>query len=585
MPPKHKTNVTKSKAKATKDKTSKTRKPRQKAKAKESGTKRGATSTTRKRVMKGATRKPSTSASIAGRRNGQSMNLATVESMESNVPPIGVSVGMSVDDPETTITPVDQTVGSQNNGRPQTTQGDYATETQPSSEVRNDQADLVRSLTRSISEAFNAQREKQGSRQQVSNEGLPESQDQVGHTANRSMPHLVARPSVESTSGLTDLSLVLNQALLAHGSILSQLDKSESVIGQLQRRISQASVTSRPGSDIGRRSMSVNPPVSVANGSQIAGATQNGGNAPVQDITPLAPSRPSSTSSLLAGREVSRERGRKRSRERSTHRRKRGGGSSVSSSDGSSRRNRRRKSQKRRDDSDSDSSPHRDKRARRSRSSKSFSSNSSIYHLVDSEHDSEDSDSSSDEEYDGDVGARTPRGSRLLPAFNGKNEKWTIWHARFEAVAANHGWSKAKKLSALTTLLRGDAGEYVFGTVKEKVRRNYKALVKTLDRQYRVIESKRSYRREWAELRQTHGQSVEELAARIKVLYNKAFPDRDYKTRREDVVAKFFDALTDTTLKAQVQFVKDPQNIDQAVREVIHYRDTCYKKKNSSCKN
>ena len=97
---------------------------------------------------------------------------------------------------------------------------------------------------------------------------------------------------------------------------------------------------------------------------------------------------------------------------------------------------------------------------------------------------------------------------------------------------------------------------------------------------YQTVESKKSYKLKWAELKQTPGQLIEELAAHVKWLHDKAFPDRDRKTRKEDLVSKFFDALNDTTAKAQVQFVKDPDNIDDTVMDVIHYGDTYKLKRN-----
>ena len=100
---------------------------------------------------------------------------------------------------------------------------------------------------------------------------------------------------------------------------------------------------------------------------------------------------------------------------------------------------------------------------------------------------------------------------------------------------------------------------------------------------YRTVESKRGYKIQWTELKQTSSQSVEELAAHIKVLYDKAFPNRDQRTRREDMVSKFFEALADTTAKAQVQFVKNPKNIDDAVKYVVQYSET-YKLRKSDAR-
>ena len=155
-----------------------------------------------------------------------------------------------------------------------------------------------------------------------------------------------------------------------------------------------------------------------------------------------------------------------------------------------------------------------------------------------------------------------------------------MWFAHFEDLAENHHWTKAECLSALVPLLRKKAGEFVFGSVSRRVRTNYKKLIHELHMWYQTVESKKSYKLKWAELKQTPGQSIEELAAHVKWLHDKAFPDRDRKTRKEDLVSKFFDALNDTTAKAEVQFVKDLDNIDDAVMDVIHYGDTYKLKRN-----
>ena len=214
--------------------------------------------------------------------------------------------------------------------------------------------------------------------------------------------------------------------------------------------------------------------------------------------------------------------------------------------------------------------------------STSSRSSSSDYSIVDDETDTTDSSdwdetSSIDTSFEG---GKTPWESRLLPPFTGQNEKWEVWFARFEDLAENHHWTKAEHLSALVPLLCKKAGEFVFGSVSRRVRTNYKKLIHELHMWYRTVESKKTYKLKWAELKQTPGQSIEELAAHVKWLHDKAFPDRDRKTRKEDLVSKFFDALNDTTAKAQVQFMKDLDNIDDAVMDVIHYGDTYKLKRN-----
>ena len=269
------------------------------------------------------------------------------------------------------------------------------------------------------------------------------------------------------------------------------------------------------------------------------------------------------TSSDVDGSSVN-ERGRKRLRGRAWRMRGHGGSRSGSSESPTSRRS---------------------KRSRRTRLANRKSVPSVSSHSTDSTSESSNSESDNDgEESAGDdsgsidlkycTGVRIPRASRFLPTFTGEGEKWKVWFARFEDVVEAHRWTTAERLSALIPLLRKEAGEFVFGLVSRRVRTNYKRLVRELRMRYRTVESKRGYKLQWAELKQTPSQSVEELAARIKVLYDKAFPNLDQRTRKEDMVSKFFEVLTDTSAKAQVQFIKNPKNIDDAVKYVVRYAET-----------
>ena len=97
----------------------------------------------------------------------------------------------------------------------------------------------------------------------------------------------------------------------------------------------------------------------------------------------------------------------------------------------------------------------------------------------DEESDSEESDEDDIESVDSKfkTGVKTPRASIFLPTFTGQGEKWEVWFARFEDVATCHNWTKAERLSALIPLLRKNAGEFVFGSVNQKVQTNYKKLV------------------------------------------------------------------------------------------------------------
>ena len=186
-------------------------------------------------------------------------------------------------------------------------------------------------------------------------------------------------------------------------------------------------------------------------------------------------------------------------------------------------------------------------------------------------------DSEDDESMDSDDGARrrsgAPHNAKLIPPFTGNGEKWEVWLARFEAVATNHKWNKADRLSTLLPLLRKSASEYAFGTLNAKVRSSYRLLVKELTKRFRVVESVKSYQSKWSNLRQAPGQTEEELAAHIRWLHGKAYPGRDETTQREDMLLKFFEALSDRSARVAVEFTKKPRNIDVAVDCVVQYRE------------
>ncbi len=66
-------------------------------------------------------------------------------------------------------------------------------------------------------------------------------------------------------------------------------------------------------------------------------------------------------------------------------------------------------------------------------------------------------------------------------------------------------------------------------------------------------------------------ETVEEYAAELKRLYDKAHKDRDRRTRQQDLLRRFLDGLLDNKARFQVEFVKTPDSIDDAVYEVVSY--------------
>ena len=171
-------------------------------------------------------------------------------------------------------------------------------------------------------------------------------------------------------------------------------------------------------------------------------------------------------------------------------------------------------------------------------------------------------------------GAGHGREGPRLPAFMGK-ESWKVWLNRFEDVAEQRGWTDADKLNELLPKLQGVAGEFVYGQLSRRIRRSYQELIQELNNRFRKVESTKAFGAQFSCRQQKAGETVEEYAAELKRLYDKAHPHRDNVTRCEDLLRRFLDGLMDDRARMQVEYVKDPPDIDCAVFEVVNYLETC----------
>ena len=160
-----------------------------------------------------------------------------------------------------------------------------------------------------------------------------------------------------------------------------------------------------------------------------------------------------------------------------------------------------------------------------------------------------------------------------LPPFTGK-EPWKVHFNRFEDVARLEGWSETTKLRELLPRLQGQAGEFVYEQLSGDVRSNFRRLVRELKHRYRKVETTRTYSAQFSNRIQKSGESVEDYAAELKRLYDKAHANRDRSTRREDLLRRFLDGILDEGARFQVEYVKEPKHIDAAVYEVVNFVDT-----------
>ena len=57
-------------------------------------------------------------------------------------------------------------------------------------------------------------------------------------------------------------------------------------------------------------------------------------------------------------------------------------------------------------------------------------------------------------------------------------------------------------------------------------------------------------------------------------MYDKAHANRDRATRREDLLRRFLDGINDDRARFQVEYIKEPDDIDDAVYEVVNFQET-----------
>ena len=66
-------------------------------------------------------------------------------------------------------------------------------------------------------------------------------------------------------------------------------------------------------------------------------------------------------------------------------------------------------------------------------------------------------------------------------------------------------------------------------------------------------------------------QSQRRHVAELKKVYSKAYPHHDSTIQDEDLLCRFLNGIMDQKAHQQVEFVKDPANIDEAFDEMARY--------------
>ena len=158
-----------------------------------------------------------------------------------------------------------------------------------------------------------------------------------------------------------------------------------------------------------------------------------------------------------------------------------------------------------------------------------------------------------------------PKGAKNLPAFDDSTEDFQTWKLRLESIAEIYNWMENQKRCVVMSSLRGEPAKFVFKALGPEVRNDYKALIEKLTTGFTKFKSKKVYRAKYRNLKQEPGQSEQELAATIKMIYGRAFPGRDRKISQEDMVSKFLEALHDNDQHTALEYPTVPETLDAAL--------------------
>ena len=160
-----------------------------------------------------------------------------------------------------------------------------------------------------------------------------------------------------------------------------------------------------------------------------------------------------------------------------------------------------------------------------------------------------------------------------LPKFTGA-ESWKVWFTRFDDIASRREWDDEKRLDVIVSRIDGSAADFVFDELTTEERGSYSKLIQCLHSRFRKIEGEKAFQAMFWRRKQKSAESEEAYAADLKRIYGKAFPSRDCTSRRDDLLRRFLSGLADNDASHDVEFVKDPRDIDEALEEIVKYRET-----------
>ena len=155
-----------------------------------------------------------------------------------------------------------------------------------------------------------------------------------------------------------------------------------------------------------------------------------------------------------------------------------------------------------------------------------------------------------------------------LPRFDGKT-RWRTFINQFEAITED--WPVGQKLYHMLASLTGDAADFAF-ELDSYVRHDYEYLVEELQRRFKTTETPQTCARQFYRRRLRSGETLKEFASDLKTLVRKAYPSGLNRWAMEQMLVKqFFDGLGDDELRYNIEYVKMPKGLDEAVDLVYEH--------------
>ena len=102
---------------------------------------------------------------------------------------------------------------------------------------------------------------------------------------------------------------------------------------------------------------------------------------------------------------------------------------------------------------------------------------------------------------------------------------------------------------------------------------SHSCLIKELNSRFRLVETEKTFAAKFSKRVQREDETIE-FAADLKRLYAKAYKNRDSRTKQEDLVRRFLDGMRDSDASFEIEFHKEPDNIDEAVYHVVNFIQT-----------